>query len=67
MNKLRRGIIIGTILSWSGVSLFQDVLGLERYIQHVRDKWIDASVTVPLAIVLIGIAIFIFVKEVSDE
>lgn len=67
MKKLRRGVIIGTILSWSGISLFQRILGLERYIQHVRDKWVDSSVIVPISLVLIGIAVFIFLKEVSDE
>jgi hypothetical protein len=43
----------GTVLIVAAaLSLLQDLMGLERYVQLVRDHWISPWVTVPLALSL---------------
>ena len=48
---------------WSGVlfhggviSLHQDYQGKEEYIKHVNEHWVNASVTVPIALFMIFVA-----------
>ena len=40
------------MISMASQSLYQDALGLERYVAHVREHWVDAVYTIPIAIVL---------------
>lgn len=52
---LFRGSICGALM-WAAVaSLHQDMLGKDAYIQLVQDHWVDASVTVPIAIAMLAL------------
>jgi hypothetical protein len=44
-------------------SLWQDMLGLERYIEEVKLHWVSSAYTVPIAAVLL---IFIFLSMGYD-
>jgi len=46
----------GILIHIAITSLVIDAKGMEGYIQSVRDSWIDASFTVPLAIILLASA-----------
>ncbi len=63
-----------TMAFWSGLflstairSLLQDSVGLEGYIEHLRNHWVDASITVPLALVLLVVTVAMYVMASADE
>jgi len=45
--------IIGLIYARACESLFQDYLGKNEYIHRVTNGWISASITVPLALLIL--------------
>lgn len=59
MNKFWAGWI-----SYGAIrSLIQDYWGPDKMIQMVKEDWIDASITVPLALAMIIISICLYFKE----
>jgi hypothetical protein len=54
----------GSIFTLSVLSLVQDFMGKEAYIEHVTNNWASAWITVPLALVLLVYSICIaYAKE----
>jgi hypothetical protein len=58
-------------LFWAGwlahmglTSLHQDYYGKAHYIELVQDKWIDPSITIPLALALLVIAFYLCRDEI---
>lgn len=47
--------------------IFQDLLGLEGYIQHVRDHWIDSRITLPIHIIVILAGLFMIWRYFSKK
>jgi hypothetical protein len=67
---LRRGFWIGSVVSMAVYSLFQDILGRDRFLAFSRDGWVGAEYTVPLALLLLGgavVAYLILRLRASDE
>ena len=55
---------ISGFLFYSAItSLWQDMLGKEAYIELAYQKWIPASKTVPMAIILLIISMYLFVND----
>lgn len=52
-----RGSIYGTLILSAVGSLNQDRLGRDAYIDLVQRHWVDARVTVPIAIVALALGI----------
>lgn len=55
---------------WAGVlaqigisSLIQDIVGKEEYLRHVEANWISAAITIPLAVMVLGIAFILATDE----
>lgn len=55
------------MIFWSGFvtcqaiySLYQDYLGKERYLQMVNEEWLSAGITVPLALILLIFAYYLY-------
>lgn len=46
------GALGGVLLHTSAISLYQDVLGKDSYIELVKNNWAPAVYTVPLAILV---------------
>jgi len=44
-------------------SLWQDWLGQDAYVMHVREHWVSASLTVPVAFLLLVFALWVYLKE----
>ena len=60
-----------TAAFWSGLcvsvaahSLYQDAMGLERYLAKVRENWVDPVYTVPIAValMLVGTGGYVYAK-----
>lgn len=41
----------GVVITVCVMSLYQDYMGLDGYVAHVREHWVEPWVTVPVAIV----------------
>ena len=56
MNDILRGILIYASIN----SLWQDLYfgTAERYVAYVLENWTDKSITIPLALVILAVAIF---------
>lgn len=52
----------GVLTHMATISLYQDFHGKQGYIDLIRKNWIDASITVPFALILIVIAIYLYLK-----
>ncbi len=50
---LTDGVAIGSGITVAVMSLFQDVLGQERYIDLIRNHWVTGYFSVPLALLLL--------------
>lgn len=48
--KRVQDVVSGFVIALCLHSLFQDMLGLEDYVAHCRDHWVDASWSVPFAV-----------------
>lgn len=56
MNDKTKLVVAGWLLNSAASSLYQDALGLEKYLATVALNWVDAYYTVPLAIVVLAVA-----------
>ena len=53
INFLRPSqFVSGCISTICAISLIQDWYGLEGYIAHLRDYWVDSAYTVPVAVII---------------
>lgn len=43
----------GFVACWAVTSLIQDYIGKEAYLKKIEEGWIDASITVPIAITVL--------------
>lgn len=50
----------GITFALSALSLYQDILGVDRYVAVVRAGWISAYATVPTAICCIAVSLMAF-------
>ena len=58
----------GYIVCLCVTSLYQDMLGMDRYLAKARDNWIDAAWSVPVAIiVLVAVLVSYVVNEISKQ
>ena len=57
----------GVISAIAGMSLWQDGLGQERYLEVVRSRWTTGWVTVPLALALLAFVVASLVAEQRDH
>lgn len=57
MNRVTVAFLSGGLCAHAGLSLYQDALGLERYLARAREHWVDAVYTVPIAAVMLLIAV----------
>lgn len=48
----------GIMFGISVISLIQDGMGKDAYIEHVASNWAPARLTVPLALVIIVVTLF---------
>lgn len=61
--KPKNIVALSGMLIYMGVSsLYQDFLGKDGYIQKVNESWVSGSITIPLAICLIALGIYLFQK-----
>lgn len=51
----------------SAISLHQDFLGKEGYIQHVTNNWTSAQYTVPISIVLMLYSLCVLFGAMQDK
>ena len=58
-----RGYLTGILCIVSGIGLWQDVLGVDRYCRLVRDGWMDSAISVPIEIVMLIIALILWMKK----
>ena len=58
-RALKRSFVYGYLACAGMHMLIQDALGLEGYIQHVREHWINMPWVIGLGIVLIALALYI--------
>ena len=49
-NEMNSSFARGVIAYACCNSLFQDILGLDGYIQMVQDNWVSEGITVPIAL-----------------
>lgn len=56
-NKKIDRLHAGIIIAFSTVSLIQDYFGLDGYVEYLQENWISSWYTIPIAIVLICVAI----------
>lgn len=54
----------GFVACWMVTSLIQDYIGKEAYLKKVEEGWIDASITVPIAIIVL---IYVLVGEWKND
>lgn len=57
------GFKCGVLSTLASLSLWQDFLGQERYTEIVRNHWVSAWFTIPLALAMWALAITILVTE----
>ena len=62
MRRMLRGLIwsvffCGAMVALSMMSLYQDFLGKDGFVKHVQDHWISGWWTVPIALVLLLLAL----------
>lgn len=60
-----RGSIYGALIMSAANSLYQDYLGRDAYVELIQRHWVDARVTVPIAIVALIIGIIAYVVDAS--
>ena len=46
----------GAIATGAIISLIQDMMGRERTLEMVRESWVDAAYTVPIALLMLLVA-----------
>ena len=56
-NYLWAGYLLGAMMSSAAVSLRQDYYGMEGYILQVREHWVTAAITGPVAVVMVAVSI----------
>lgn len=59
MDATWRSFLAGIIFHSATRSLYEDLLGKERYLRMVDVGWMSAWITVPIALVMIGIVLFL--------
>lgn len=62
-----RAGLAGYFISGAWSSLAADFMGMVKYLQWIQDHWIDASITVPLAIAVWVICIRVLTNVIKDE
>ena len=45
--------MIGALNAFATLSLIQDIIGRDEYLNLARDYWIDGAITIPIAIITI--------------
>jgi hypothetical protein len=64
MNKSKwMGYIAGILFGSSLRSLHQDIIGKERYLNLINYGWVDSYITVPIAGVMILIAVALMMEK----
>ena len=61
MKKFFSGILIYTGI----ISLNQDFMGKENYIEWANTHWIDAKITIPIAICFILIGLLLLINKIE--
>ena len=51
-------VLGGWTLAFAIMSLHQDYLGKEGYIQYTQENWIDPSITVPWALISLILGVY---------
>jgi hypothetical protein len=68
MKKRFKWFLLGGLFYISINSLAQDIIGKEAYIERVRDYWVPAAVSIPLAIVgIIFVLIYRVIEVIKKE
>ena len=67
MNRRWTLIVSGALFYACITSLYQDIYGKGRYLAMVEDYWVDAWITVPLAIVVMILVVSIWHKDKKDH
>lgn len=52
-QRVTDGLAVGSGITVAVMSLFQDVLGQERYIDLIRHQWVTGYFSVPIALLLL--------------
>jgi len=53
----------GWFCAFATMCLFQDWLGRDDYVDYVSNNWISGRVTVPIAVLVLAIALVSYLKE----
>lgn len=63
-----RYFVFGFFTYWALLSLNQDMLGKEKYLKLVETGWVDAKITVPIALlVLITFAVLALIDKAREQ
>ena len=63
----RRAFWAGVLCYSCIISLFQDFMGIERYIKFVNAAWVSAWYTVPLALIGLFATVVLYCAASYDE
>jgi hypothetical protein len=61
------GFLHGMVVYGCIKSLYQDIIGKEAYLQEAERNWMDASITVPLAIILLVLVVLDLVLKAARK
>ena len=67
ISRKFRGFLAGILAGSAIRSLQQDMVGMENYVVIARAGWVSAWYTVPLALVMLGLAIFLMVFTPGED
>ena len=66
-RQFHAAFISGCLLTLATISLYQDCLGQEGYIDHIKEHWVDPSITTPLAIVFLVVAFLLTLYTAKED
>jgi hypothetical protein len=61
------GFISGLLVSIGARGLYQDYLGLEEYVAGVIVRWVDASISVPMGLVVLIFGILVYQMGIEKQ
>lgn len=62
-RRTLRGFNYGVLASAAFFSLYADFWGLEGYINHIRETWIEPVYTVPIALAFLVLSFYWLIRD----
>jgi hypothetical protein len=67
MDNPKHVFFVGALFYMSVISLYQDFLGKEGYIDLIKSNWVPSYISVPIALILLVYSMYVYIKIMRNK